>query len=339
MSRCLLVLALMLLSQRVVRSQDLSQLISQRSATEKIPGMLTSATYSQGDDDHDAWRTGQSHTHNSNDVPGGFFEELFDRPVHTHFSSRGTPLVHLFLVEPAVLHRDFFLDYRLGNNVDGNVDEQELEGELEWAVTKRLGLILEAPYLGLDPVDSPNTSGFGDISIAGRALLVARETFFLSGNVGVGLPTGNVGRSLGRGEATLSSTFTSWHDLGNWVALHTQFGTEVGLQSGDAELIYGLAITRSFLGPVLFSRSATGKHDEGDGHMHAFPPGFTSLILELTGSSGLSGEETGQTFFELLPGISYTPVEHVEMRFGVRFPLFRPERLDSQYIFTIGRAF
>jgi hypothetical protein len=59
----------------------------------------------------------------------------------------------------------------------------------------------------------------------------------------------------------------------------------------------------------------------------------------MTGVTGLSGEEAGQTFFEILPGISYTPVERIELRFGVRIPLFKPTRLDTQYIFTIARVF
>lgn len=168
-------------------------------------------------------------------------------------------------------------------------------------------------------------------------MLVDGETFFLSGNLGVGIPTGSVARGLGRGETTLSPSVTTWLDLGNWVALHGQFGTEVGLQTGDAELIYGLALTRSFHGPVLFP-NFKNRNDDHE-HEHAFPAGFTSLILEMTGSSGLNGNESGQTFFELLPGISHTPVEHVELRFGVRFPLFYPERLDTQYIFTVGRSF
>ena len=61
-------------------------------------------------------------------------------------------------------------------------------------------------------------------------------------------------------------------------------------------------------------------------------------MLELSGVTGLSGEEE-RTFFELLPGVSYTPVERIEIRFGVRFPLFKPTRLDTQYIFTFSRVF
>ena len=276
-------------------------------------------------------------------MPGGFFEELFEPAEHSHFTRRGTPLVHLFLTEPAVPHQDLFLDYRIDNNVDGSTDEHEVEAELEWALTKRLGMVIEVPYIGLDPVGDPNTSGLGDIAVAGRALLVDRDTFFLSANLEVEIPTGDADRDLGRGEVALAPTITTWLDLGNWTALHGQFGPEIGLKTGDTEFVHHLALTRSFQGPVLFGRGCHGGRNgsgaNDDEHEQLFEPGFTSLILEMTGVTGLSGDEAGQTFVELLPGIAYTPVERIELRFGVRFPLFKPTRLDTQYIFTIARVF
>ncbi len=336
--RCLLALAVILLPLQAARSEDWFQQVSGKSRRAGLPVTLTSASAARYDDDHDGWLDNQYHDHDAEDVRGGFFEELFDPPGHRHFTRRGTPLVHLFIVEPAVLHQDFFLDYRIGNNVDGNTDEQEVEVELEWALTKRLGLIIEAPYLGINRVTDPNTSGFGDIAVAGRALLVDGDMFFLSGNLEVEIPTGDDERGLGRGEAAVAPTVTTWHDLGNWTALHTQFGTEIGLESGDTELIYGLALTHSFQGPTLLHANQHHAHNNTDDHGVVFPIGFTSLILEMSGAMGLSGDEAGQTFFELLPGIAYTPVERIELRFGVRFPLFKPTRRDTQYIFTIARV-
>jgi len=341
--RCLFALAVTLVPFQVARSQD-------RSIQSQLGDISTDLALQVScpcDDSHDDWLSDQLIDHDAGDVRGSFLDEIFAPADHRHFTRRGTPLVHLFLVEPAVLHRDIFLDYRIGNNVDRNTDEQELEIEIEWALTRRLGLIIEAPYLGLNPDTDPNTSGFGDFAVAGRALLVDGETFFMSANLAVGIPTGSVSRGLGGGEVTIAPSVTTWHDLGNWTALHTQFGTEVGTQSGDTELIYGLALTHSFQGPVLFpfldradnGHDHHGHDDHGHDHGQSFQPGFTSFILEMTGASGLSGADSDQAFFELLPGISYTPVDRMELRFGVRVPLFKPTRLDSQYIFTIARVF
>lgn len=337
---CLFVLAVMLLPMQVACGENsLHPLPSSRSAGS--PAQLPFASASE--DDHENGLEHQFRDHDHQDVRGGFFEELFEPAVHSHFTRRGTPLVHLFLTEPAVLHRDLFFDYRIGNNVEGSTDEQELEVELEWSLTKRLGMVIEVPYVGLDPVGSPNTSGFGDIAVAGRALLVDQDWFFLSANLAVGIPTGDADRDLGRGEAALAPTITTWLDLGNWTALHGQFGPEIGLQTGDTEFVHHLALTRSFQGPVLFEsgcrRGRNGSESDGDEHQEHFEPGFTSLILEMTGVTGLGGDGAGQTFIELLPGIAYTPVEGIELRFGVRFPLFKPTRIDTQYIFTVARVF
>lgn len=75
-------------------------------------------------------------------------------------------------------------------------------------------MVLEVPYVGLNPVVAPNTSGFGDVAIAGRALLIDGDAFFLSANVEVEIPTGDANRDLGRDEAALAPTLTSWFDLG-----------------------------------------------------------------------------------------------------------------------------
>ena len=167
--------------------------------------------------------TGDEHFHShpdTNQRRGSFFEELFAPATHTHFTRRGTPLVHLFLIEPATLHRDFFLDYRVGNNVGGSGDEQELEAELEWTLTKRLGIIIEAPYLGLNPDDGPGTSGFGDLAIAGRALLVDGDTFFLSANLELETATGNERRGFGRGGAVMARSLRCLPPLGHRSAPH-----------------------------------------------------------------------------------------------------------------------
>jgi len=137
----------------VLTRQDVGAAItSQPSRTRFLSESLSQATLVDDEPSH-------SHSDTSQ-YRGGFFAELFAPADHTHFTRRGTPLVHLFFVEPAVLHRDFFLDYRSGNNVGGSTDEQELEAELEWALTKRLGIVIEAPYLGLNPDAGPSTSGF-----------------------------------------------------------------------------------------------------------------------------------------------------------------------------------
>ena len=86
--------------------------------------------------------------------------------------------MHLFFSEPAFLDRDLFLDYRIVRGEDGT--EIELESELEWAFTRRIGLVIEAPYGFLNPKEESTENGFGDIAIAPRALLMDTERFLLA---------------------------------------------------------------------------------------------------------------------------------------------------------------
>ncbi|MEO6435326.1 MAG: hypothetical protein ABIP55_06140, partial [Tepidisphaeraceae bacterium] len=64
---------------------------------------------------------------------------------HADLSRRGTPFVHLFNLEPAFLDRDLILSYRFTNAPDER--EAELEAEIEWALTRRIGLLIETPYV------------------------------------------------------------------------------------------------------------------------------------------------------------------------------------------------
>jgi len=66
-------------------------------------------------------------------------EGWHDRPVHCHFSPRGTPMVHSFRAEPAFMRRDFLLDYSTRSETGRS--EQEIGTEVEWPISRRLGLI------------------------------------------------------------------------------------------------------------------------------------------------------------------------------------------------------
>lgn len=265
------------------------------------------------------------------DYPSPFGASLQDAWLdawpHTHFSRRGTPFVHLFSLEPAFLDRDLFFDYRHIRAPD--VQEAELEIELEWAFTRRIGLVMEGPLVQVNPDDGATELGLGDVAVAPRFLLVDTERLLVSGNLEVSLPTGRSSRSLGAGEAALAPSLSAWTDLGNWITLSTQIGTEHGLESGDCKLFYNAALAYSFVGPRLFR----------PGHSHAayshFPPGLTSLIGEFTGRTILNGEDERASTAELLLGVSYNLTEYWEVRSGYQLPLGDPNEIDYGLIFSV----
>ena len=276
-------------------------------------------------------------SHHSEDVPPPFgtslTENWLDPWPHTHFSQRGTPFVHLFLTEPAFLDRDLFMDYRMIRGDDGY--EVELEVELEWAITRRIGVVIETPYEFLNPNGSPDERGLGDMAIAPRFLLVDTERFMFSGNLGVALPTGNERRGLGSGEISLSPTVSWWYDLGNWFTFQGQVGTDHALESGDSEFLWNFAFTYSFLGPSL---NGTSSGDSTYGGRH-YPPGLINLITEVTGRTALDGEQDNRSSAEILFGISYLITSDWEVRGAVQVPLFEPRELSSGFIFGLIRHF
>lgn len=275
------------------------------------------------------------------DARDDMLSELLAPWPHTHASPHGTPHTHAFNVEPAYLHRGLRVDYLIGANVGGDTDEQELGFELEWALTKRLGICIEAPLIGLNPVAEHNVTGFGDTAVAGRVLLVDRHRFLLSANVELETPTGDAERGLGRGEAAFSPTVLCWMDLGHGTVFQGQLGPETGLDSGETELLYRFALTRTWQGPVEFpcrcrSRSEHGHHDHDDHGHHG--PGLTTLYLETVGDTNLSDQQEG-TRLDMTTGIGYYLTEKLELRTGLRFPLCHPKRFDSQFIFSAVRCF
>ena len=160
---------------------------------------------------------------------------------HLHFSPSGTPIIHSFGVEPAFTGRDLFLDYtwREGNGVT----EHEAEIELEWAFTKRLGIIVEVPYIYEDEENAGSAKGFGDLAIVPRALLIDSDCFLLTAQVETILPTGS--SSFG-GETAIAPGIAMWNDLGNWFTLNSNVAIEHGFDTDETEFIFGLGLVKSF---------------------------------------------------------------------------------------------
>ena len=133
---------------------------------------------------------------------------------HRHFSTRNTPLIHSFGIEPAFLDRDLFLDTQFSSSEDG--DELELEAEVEWALTRRIGMVFELPYAVMNPDTGKKVNGIGDLAIAPRFLLGETDRLKLSANMEVAFPSGGEDRDLGSGEFGLAPSISGWVDLGNW---------------------------------------------------------------------------------------------------------------------------
>lgn len=212
---------------------------------------------------------------------------------HVHVSGCGTPYVHGFGTEPAFLGRDVFLD------ASRSGDETEVEAEIEWSLTRRLGVIAELPYIDAED------SGFGDAGIGLRALLVEEPRFLLSTSAEVEIPTGSERRGLGSGNVALGANLHTWLDLGSWVTLQTQLGIEHVPDEGESEFGWSATLAKSFRANPLIRTCRSGHDDHG-------PTAF-SLLAEIHGLTALSGD-TGATEGRWLLGASYPLTWRVDLR-------------------------
>jgi hypothetical protein len=240
----------------------------------------------------------------------GFFAPF----VHLHTSELGTPYVHSFGIEPAFTGRDLFLDttYREGNGVT----EHESEIELEWAFTRRLGVIVERPYIQEDEKGVSSPSGFGGLAIVPRALLLEADRFLLTAQIETVLPSGS---STFGGDTSVAPGINFWNDLGNLFTLNSQIAIEHVFDDDSTELLYGFGLVKSF-----------GESHAGHHHEHSQPnlAGLLHLHFEITGTTPLNGPEQGDFHAEGLAGISYGLTGGMDVRLGYQFPISSPGDFD-----------
>lgn len=252
---------------------------------------------------------------------------LDPRP-HTHYSRRGTPFVHLFANEPAYLGRDFIVDTVFRDGPDGR--EVELEAEIEYAFTRRIGIVVEAPYAFLDPKEGERQNGLGDIVIAPRFLLAEYDRFLLSANVAFSFPTGDEGKGLGSGEAGINYSLSTWTDLAANFTLQTNAGIGHGLRTDSDALTWGGAVT------YTFHLDGTPQVIRADGTVRAhYPAGTVNLIAEIRGEHPLDGDEKGSGTADAIFGASYSITPHIEVRGALIVPAWNPRELDTGVIFGL----
>jgi hypothetical protein len=241
--------------------------------------------------EHDhAHADGHSHEDEFHLLPAGFEANLLEgwteAWTHSDYSRKGTPFVHLFLNEPAYLDSGFLFDFAFIQSDEGV--EYEAEAEFEFALSRRVGLVVEAPYIVLDPDEGESENGFGDLALVPRILLLDYDRFLLSANIEFEFPTGDEDKGLGAGEGIIAPALSTWIDLGNDFTLQGSFGIEHGLSSDFDTLTWGAAIAHSIYlkgtPEIIRSDRSVRSH---------YPVGMLSLIAELSGEHPLDGDEEG----------------------------------------------
>lgn len=247
--------------------------------------------------------------------PLALASDFLESYEHSHASQKGTPFSHSFGIEPAFTGRDIIVSHTY---LEGEAEsEHEMEVELEWAFTKRLGVIVELPYLWEDEEGEASFSGLGDIVIVPRVLLVETENFLLTLQAESKLPSGS---SSTGGEKAIAPGINLWNDLGYGFTLNSAIAIEHEYEENANALEFGLGLIKTF------STSESG-HSDHTGHHHG-TAGLLNLHLEVTGESPLNGEEEGDVNLEGIFGVSYALTQSMDVRLGYIFPITTPKEID-----------
>jgi hypothetical protein len=249
-------------------------------------------------------------------------EGWLDPPVHSHFSLLGTPMIHSFRAEPAFTRRDFLLDY--STRSETGLREHEIEAEVEWPISRRLGLIFEVPYVFIDSDDGGTIDGFGNLAVSPRLLLAEYERFLLAFALEVETTTGTTKGGIAEDEVALAPSFSTWIDLGGWWTVNTQSGLEYPTESSDSEFFFRSSLIHTF----GYEDFHVGRHTHHE-HADELSPGHFSVILETDLALGLSGEEDGDWFAEGIVGVLFGLWDDADMRVGYQFPLSRSQDLNN----------
>jgi hypothetical protein len=212
-------------------------------------------------------------------------------PEHAHASRCGAAYVHAFGVEPAFLGRDLLL------TVEGEDGETSLEAEVEYALTRRLLMVVELPWHWTDEED-----GGGDVGVGLRGLLYESNRFLASAQVAVEAPTAR--GDLGADEWRLAPSVLAWGDLGRGFTLQGGLTLDLSLEGGDTEGRWDAALAWSLPRSPFFGGCG------GHGPAHA------SLLLEGHGLYALDGAERGTLEHGLLLGVSLPLHRTFDLRAG-----------------------
>jgi len=164
---------------------------------------------------------------------------------HRHASERGTPLVHAFLSEPAFVGREVLL------HGEGSGSDRALEAEVEYALTRRIALVVAAGW-----ADGSEGSGITDSAIAVRALGGEWSRVLLSLSVETTVPTGSRSEGTGGDAWGWGVRGHAWCDLGAWFTLQSTFAYENVPAVGERVWEATVSLAKSFPVRPLFGRQA-----------------------------------------------------------------------------------
>lgn len=152
--------------------------------------------------------------------------------------------------------------------------QQDVEAELEYAITDRLMVEIEVPYrwLSFDGGDA-DIDGARNVELGAKWLMAEGENFAASIGVGVALPAGHdrpdIASDLWGMDVSVPVT---WRFPNQPMSLHVEFGAEWQEQEGFEEQMINVAVERRPAGSnVTLQLGGNFIRDEGDLEAYLIP--------------------------------------------------------------------
>lgn len=231
-------------------------------------------------------------------------------------------------MEAPFVERNLRLDYQHTNHLrDPAADASEIRAELSHSFNERLGVNFSVPFIFLNRLEDSSTSGFGDIEVGARYVLIGSETtatFKLAAGLNVATPTGNAGRDLGEGRTVLEPEVLAFQKLSERTFVQGQLSLGIGLGSGeqDRELGYSMG-----LGHVITTIN--------NWQLFSYP----TPTIEVNCATALAGEESGRSVIDLTPGLRWQVCNKGFAGVAYSFPVSGSREFDNQFIFSFVYIF
>lgn len=233
------------------------------------------------------------------------------------------PVPDMFRMESPFVEGNVRFDYMFTNALaEPAADESQFFTQLSYAFTKRLGVLVAAPYLIRDNFEQPNTSGFSDLEAGVRYVAIGpnhRDPFKLALGLNVVAPTGSVVQELGDGVTVLEPELLMYQRLGRLDFLVTQIALDIPTVSGEST---GFGYNIGY-GNVI--------DDASTSKLFQFP----TAIFELNGATGVGGPEAGTTILDLTPGLRWFIGDRLIAGAAVSLPVTGPREFETQFIASL----
>jgi hypothetical protein len=203
-----------------------------------------------------------------------------------------------------------------GPNAGGNsISYNSLSLYTEIAPNSKFSFFFEVPYLGVDPANNAETSGFGDMNVGTKAVLFDSELFVLATQFRTYLPVGDAGKGLGTGHVSLEPSLLAYlkltastylqAQLAEWAPIGgdpTYAGSILHYSASVNQVLYRFVPDMPLIGTVEFNG-------------YSFQTGaYTDATLGTLGAGGGS-------YLSLGPGLRLSVCNRLDFGVGAAFGL------------------